>query len=190
MVAQRVYGLALGYEDLNDHDALCRDPLLAMVAGKKDVEGQSAAAGEGPGQGPGGQEHAEPAGVERGAGRGGNATRRSPSTARAADRLLVDAYIEAQDEVPGDVILDLDATDDPLHGNKKGGSSTATTALLLPAAVYLCGKHVLCARLRPSNIDASAGALEEVERIVGQLRERGPRCTSRCGATAGSAGRR
>jgi len=93
----------------------------------------------------------------------------------AADRLLVELYMESESRQPEEVILDLDATDDPLHGNQEGRFFHGYYGHYCYLPLYIfAGHHALCCRLRPSNIDASEGALEEVKRIVGQLRESWP----------------
>lgn len=171
LVAQRVYGLALGYEDLNDHDELCRDPLLALLAGKKDVQGK--------------QRRRE---ADRGKALAGKSTlnRLELSCERVAegerykkisanfeemDRLLVDLYVETQETAPTEVVLDLDATDDPVHGRQEGRFFHGYYGHYCYLPLYIfAGRHALCTRLRPCNIDAPAGALEEVKRIVEQLR--------------------
>jgi len=121
LVAQRVFGLALGYEDLNDHDHLRHDP-------------------------------------------------------GAIEALFVDLFMEAQSRTPGQIILDLDATDDPLHGHREGRffHGYYDGYCYLPLYIF-CGGHLLAAKLRPANIDGAAGALEEVIRITKQIRQRWPR---------------
>jgi hypothetical protein len=175
MVAQRVFGLALGYEDLNDHDELRRDPLLAVLAGKEDVEGQKRRREADRGQALAGKSTlnrlelgsvSEPA-EER--------YKRIGFDSQAADHLLVELYVESQQEVPEEVILDLDATDDPTHGRQEGRFFQGYYGHYCYLPLYIfAGDQALCARLRPSNIDASEGALEEVQRIVGQLRRHWP----------------
>lgn len=175
LVRQRVYALALGYEDLNDHDRLRQDPLLALLAGKSDVEG-----------------HHRRRTRDRGkAGAGKSTLNRlelTPAEAdprarykkivldeKAVDRLLVDLYLQSQPRPPERIVLDLDATDDPVHGQQEGRffHGYYGNYCYLPLYIFI-GDHLVCARLRPSNLDAAAGALEEVERIVAQLRRRWP----------------
>jgi hypothetical protein len=172
LVRQRVYGLALGYEDLNDHDQLRRDPLLALLAGKRDLEGA---------------ERRRQA--DRGKAAAGKSTLNrlelTPKDAdekarykkivmreEAVDALLVDLFVQAHGERPERVVLDLDATDDPVHGNQEGRffHGYYRHYCYLPLYIF-AGEHLLCARLRPSNIDASAGAVDEVKRIVARLRQ-------------------
>ena len=91
------------------------------------------------------------------------------------DRLLVDAFVESYAKPPKEIWLDLDATDDPVHGRQEGRffHGYYRHYCYLPLYIF-CGEHLLCARLRPSNIDASAGSVEELERIVGRIRARWP----------------
>jgi Transposase DDE domain group 1 len=171
LVRQRVYGLALGYEDLNDHDELRADPLLALLAGKADLEGagrrQQRDRGK-PGAGKSTLNRLELTPKEA------NATARYKKIVmreEAVDDLLVQLYIQAQERQPEPVVLDLDATDDPIHGEQEGRFFHGYYGHYCYLPLYIfAGEHLLCARLRPSNIDGSAGAVEEVERIVKALR--------------------
>ncbi len=88
-----------------------------------------------------------------------------------ADDFFVDVFIRSYDKTPPRIIIDLDATDDPVHGNQLGGFFHGYYGgyCYLPLYIF-CGEHLLCARLRPSDIDASDGSLKEIIRIVGQLR--------------------
>jgi len=97
-------------------------------------------------------------------------------SAEAIDTLLVDLFLEAHPRAPREIVLDLDATDTPLHGRQEARFFHGYYGhyCYLPLYVF-CGDHLLCARLRPSNIDASAGSLEEVQRIVRQIRARWPK---------------
>lgn len=165
MLAQRIYGLALGYEDLNDHEELRSDPLLALLAGKREIEqplaGKSTL----------------------------NRLERTPSGSPFAERyhkigyspagideLLVKIFLEAHQRGPKQIVLDLDATDTPLHGKQEGRFFHGYYGHYCYLPLYIfCGDHLLCARLRPSNQDASAGSIPELERIVGQIRARWPK---------------
>ena len=161
MVAQRVYGLALGYEDLNDHEELRNDPLLAVLVEKADG-GSPVLAGKST----------------------LNRLELTQETASrkerykkivldhgAVDRLLVDIFLAAHPEKPKEIILDLDATDDPLHGKQEGRFFHGYYGHYCYLPLYIfCGEFLLCARLRPSNLDASAGSVEELKRIVAQIR--------------------
>ncbi len=141
LVSQRIYGLALGYEDLNDHEQLRQDPLLRVLAGKCDVEG-------------------------------------SPLITfwkDGIDELLVKVFVESHAAAPEEIVLDVDATDLPLHGEQEGRffHGYYDSYCYLPLYIF-CGDQILCARLRQSNGDAAAGSLAEIQRIVAQLRAAWP----------------
>src|SRR3954452_17313828 len=96
---------------------------------------------------------------------------------RQFERLLVDVFLDAHGKAPAQITLDLDATDDPLHGNKEGRFFHGyyyDCSCYLPLYIF-CGRHLLAAKLRRSDIDGAAGSVEEVARIVGQIRARWPR---------------
>jgi hypothetical protein len=162
MLAQRIYGLALGYEDLNDHEELRRDPLLAVVAGKRQLQEPLA------GKSTLNRLELTPAGSpleER--------YHKITYSAEALDQLLVELFLEAHDERPEEIVLDLDATDTPLHGEQEARFFHGYYGHYCYLPLYIfCGDHLLCARLRPSNQDASAGSLPEVQRLVAQIRAR------------------
>ena len=171
LVKQRVYGIALGYEDLNDHDQLRQDPLLALLAGKRDVEGQDRRRVQDRGKAGAGKSTLNRLELTPVGARADARYKKIVMDEAAVDRLLVDLYIQAQPRQPRRIVLDLDATDDRVHGEQEGRFFHGYYGCYcyLPLYIFI-DEHLVCARLRPSNIDASAGALEEVERIVGQLR--------------------
>jgi hypothetical protein len=165
LLAQRIYGLALGYEDLNDHEELRRDPLLALAAGKRKLE--------------------EPLAGKSTLNRLELTPAESPLHDRyhkityssaALDGLLVDIFLESYATAPGQIVLDLDVTDTPLYGQQEDRffHGYYNDYCYLPLYIF-CGDHLLCARQRASNQDASAGSREEVERIVQQIRRRWPK---------------
>ena len=176
LIKQRVMGLALGYEDLNDHDVLRQDPLLALLS---DV--------------------AEPTGADRrrardkGCALAGKSTLNrlelTPLDADAASRykkivacpeamddLLVDLFLEAHDRAPEEIILDVDATDDPLHGHQEGRffHGYYRSYCYLPLYIF-CGEHLLCARLRKADQDGAGGTVDELAPIIERMRLRWPR---------------
>ena len=159
MVMQRVVGIALGYEDLNDHDQLRRDPVLAVLAGKLEAQRSDCA----PLAGKSTLNRLELSRAEP------TRYHKVSHHPAAIESLFVDLFLEAQQKAPKQIILDLDATDDPLHGNQEG-----RFYCYLPLYIF-CGRHLLAAKLRRSNIDAAAGAVEEIARIVAQVRRRWPR---------------
>jgi hypothetical protein len=167
LVGQRVVGIALGYEDLLDHDRLRHDPVMAVLAGKLAARRRDCAPLAGKST-LNRLEHAPAGGPSR--------YHRIGHDAAAIEALLVTLFLDAQRRPPQEITLDLDATDDPLHGRQEGRffHGYYSCYCYLPLYVF-CGRHLLAAKLRRSNIDASAGALEEIERIVRQIRKRWPR---------------
>jgi len=163
LVMQRVMGIALGYEDLNDHDQLRCDPVLAVLAGKLEASRQNCA----PLAGKSTLNRLE---LSR-----GEPTRyhKISHDAAAIERLLVDLFLDAHGKAPKQIILDLDATDDPLHGQQEGRffHGYYDCYCYLPLYVF-CGRHLLAAKLRRANIDAAAGAVAEIARIVALIRRR------------------
>ncbi len=176
LVAQRVYGLALGYEDLNDHDELRLDPLLATVVGKADPTGSARRCKRDRGKALAGKSTLNR--LEGGIGTDPRTDtyKRVGVNEAAVQELWVQLFLEAFDDAPEEVVLDLDATHDPLHGQQEGRFFHGYYGCYCYLPLYIfCGQHLLCAKLRRSNIDASAGAVQEVERIVGQIRQQWPR---------------
>lgn len=167
LVAQRVMGIALGYEDLNDHEQLRFDPLLGAVIGRLESGRKRCAALAG---------KSTLNRLERFEAEGISRYHKIRPQADRIESLLVDLFLEAYRQPPKQIVLDLDATDDPLHGQQEGRffHGYYDGYCYLPLYVF-CGRHLLCAKLRPANQDASAGALEEVQRIVGQIRARWPK---------------
>ncbi len=175
LAAQRVYGLVLGYEDLNDHDQLRGDPLMAVLVGKAEPKGTDRRRVQDQGKAGAGKStlnrlELTPADADAKA-----RYKKIVYDAQSMDRLLVELFLEAREQPPARIVLDLDATDDPVHGNQEGRFFHGYYGDYCYLPLYiLCGEFVLCARLRSSNIDASAGALEEVQRIVAQIRATWP----------------
>jgi hypothetical protein len=175
LVAQRIYGLALGYEDLNDHDQLRSDPLMAVVAGKRDPEGAGRRKPRDRGKALAGKSTLNRLELTKADAGREDRYAKIVMDPEAIDRLLVDVFLEAHREAPEEIVLDLDATDDPLYGKQEGRFFHGYYGHYCYLPLYIfCGEHLLCARLRSSNIDASAGSKEEVERIVTRIRQRWP----------------
>ncbi len=172
LIAQRVYGIALGYEDLNDHDALRSDPVLAMLCGKKDVTGSDRR----------GKPLASAATLNRLENSAPDAApadryRRIAANFQAMDDLLCDLFLEAHPRPPKRIVLDLDVTDDPVHGEQQEGRfyhGYYRSYCFLPLYVY-CGQHLLACRLGVSNRDPGADVPEQISRIVERIRRAWPR---------------
>jgi hypothetical protein len=175
LVAQRVYALALGYEDLNDHDQLRHDPLLAVLAEKEDATGESRVRERDQGKALAGKSTLNRLELTGAVVSEEERYKKIAMDEAAVDRLLVDLFLQAHREPPPEIVLDLDATDDPVHGNQEGRFFHGYYGHYCYLPLYIfCGDFLLGARLRPSNLDASAGCVEETERIVGQIRQAWP----------------
>lgn len=161
MLAQRVYGLALGYEDLNDHEQLRTDPLLGVLSGKRELDDPLA-----------GKSTLNRLELTGRTGR----YHKIGYSGESIDRLLTEVFIESQARAPKEVVLDLDATDVPVHGHQpeRFFHGYYDCYCYLPLYIF-AGDQLLCARLRPSSQDAAAGTVEEVARIVAQLRQDWPK---------------
>ena len=165
LVGQRVFAIALGYEDLNDHDELRHDPIMAVLAGKLEARREDCA----PVAGKSTLNRLELSQLEP------TRYHKISHNPIAIRRLLVDLFLEAHKPAPNEIILDLDATDDPVHGNQEGRFFHAYYDCYCYLPLYIfCGRHLLAARLRRASLDAAAGAVEEVARIVGQIRRHWP----------------
>lgn len=176
LVAQRVYGICLGYEDLDDHDRLRSDPLLAALVGKTDPEGKNRRRK-----------------VDRGKALAGKSTLNrvelTPKDANCAHRYkkvvydedklkaaFVDAFIDAQKSPPKErLILDIDPTDDRIHGHQEGRFFHGYYGCHCYLPLYIfCGDDLLWSELRTSDGDATKGTLPAVKFIVERLRQKWP----------------
>jgi hypothetical protein len=165
LLAQRIFGIALGYEDLNDHDELRHDPMMAVLAGKLAARREDCA----PVAGKSTLNRLELGRLQP------TRYHKISHNPIAIKRLLVDLFLDAHERAPQQIILDLDATDDPVHGEQEGRffHGYYDCYCYLPLYVF-CGRHLLAAKLRPASMDAAAGAAQEVARIVAQIRRRWP----------------
>jgi hypothetical protein len=175
LLGQRIYGIALGYEDLNDHNDLLRDPLLAMALGKEDVEGQK-------------RRRNSDKGKALASASTLNRMELTPANASSNARykklvyhpeeieaLFPEVFLDSHAEAPTEVILDFDATDDPTHGHQEGRFFHGYYDCYCYLPLYVtCGDHLLVAKLREANQDASAGSVEILEMLVRRIRERWP----------------
>jgi hypothetical protein len=161
MVSQRIYGLALGYEDLNDHDQLRKDPVFAILAGRAEMSEPLA-----------GKSTLNR--MELGAGIK-DRYKKITFWKDGLDELLVKVFLESHQDPPSEIILDVDTTDLPLHGKQEGRFFHGYYAHYCYLPLYIfCEEQVLCARLREANQGAAAGSLQEIERIVTQIRTAWP----------------
>ena len=167
LVGQRVFGLALGYEDLNDHDELRHDPVFAVLAGKLEAKRSNCAPVAG---------KSTLNRLEHTPRRQAEKYHKIDYDAASLEALFVDIFLDAHARPPKEIVLDLDPTDDPIHGEQEGRffHGYYDCYCYLPLYIF-CGRFLLCAKLRPSNIDGAAGAVDEVARIVARIRARWPK---------------
>ena len=165
LLGQRVFGIALGYEDLNDHEELRYDPVMAVLAGKLEARREDCA----PVAGKSTLNRLELSRLEP------TRYHKISHNPIAIKRLMVDLFVEAHERAPKEIVLDLDATDDPVHGEQEGRffHGYYDCYCYLPLYVF-CGRHLLAAKLRRASMDAAGGAVAEVARIVAQIRRSWP----------------
>jgi hypothetical protein len=174
MLAQRVYGICLGYEDLNDHDELRGDVALAVACEHLDPMGERRWAERDRGKALAGKstlcrlEAGQPY-------RGGRQYCRISWDDAMLERLLVEKFLQSYRRAPKEIVLDVDETDDPLHGQQQGRHFHAyyDEYCYLPLYIY-CGSQVLCAKLRSSNLPTADGVKEELARVVERIRQAWP----------------
>ena len=175
LLAQRIYGLALGYEDINDHDTLRSDSLLALLVGKADLTGARRRRVRDKGYPLAGSSTLNRLELGTPGQAPSHRYQKIVADPSELDRLLVDVFLESHRQAPPVLWLDLDATDDPLHGQQEGRffHGYYKSYCYLPLYIF-CGEHLLCARLRPADRDAAAGSVKELARLIGQIRRRWP----------------
>lgn len=175
LLAQRIFALALGYEDLNDHDTLRHDPLLAVLVGKEDPTGQNRRRSEDRGKALAGKStlnrlELTPVGA-------GEKSRYKKVVARHRDieNFFVETFLSLHSTPPQEIVLDFDATDDPIHGHQLGRffHGYYDGYCYLPLYIF-CGEHLLCAKLRPADIDGAAGSVKQLAKIVERIRREWP----------------
>jgi len=178
LAAQRVYGLALGYEDLNDHDDLRQDPLLAVLVGKREPTGRDRLRARDRGKALAGKStlnrlELTPVGADA-----DSRYKKIVLNAHQAEMAFTEIFVQAHSQPPKRIVLDLDATDDPSHGNQLGRffHGYYKNYCYLPLYIF-CGEHLLWAQLRPADIDASAGSVRALSKIVERIRQSWPKGT-------------
>ena len=171
LVGQRVFGLALGYEDLVDHDELRHDPVMAVLGGKLEARRSDCA----PVAGKSTLNRLELSRPEP------TRYHKLSYDAAAIEGLFVDLFLDAHVVPPAQIILDLDATDDPLHGHQEERffHGYYDNYCYLPLYVF-CGRHLLAAKLRPANIDGAPAASKRWRGSSPRSAAAGPRCASCC----------
>jgi hypothetical protein len=171
LIKQRVMGLALGYEDLNDHDGLRHDPLLALLSDKHDLSGRTGKRDQDKGCALAGKSTLNRLELTPLDADATSRYKKIVADPEGMDDLLVDLFLEAHGSPPEEIILDVDATDDPLHGDQEGRffHGYYRSYCYLPLYIF-CGEHLLCARLRQADQDGAAGTVDELERIIRRIR--------------------
>lgn len=168
LVAQRIYGLIQGYEDLNDHERLPCDPVFTLALGKlSSNESESVAlAGKSTLNR---LEYCPETVIAQAEAR----YHRISHEPKRIKRLLLELFLESYRKPPRSIVIDLDVTDDSVHGSQEQGFFNTYYGGVCYAPLYIfCGHHLLAAKLRPSNVDPADGALEELQRVIGLIRER------------------
>jgi len=175
LLKQRIFGLCLGYEDLNDHDGLRCDPLLAVLVGKTDPTGQDRVRLRDRGQALAGKSTLNRLELTAVGAQAGSRYKKIVAHLGQIEEFLVEAFVQQYLLPPTRIVLDVDATDTPLHGHQLGRffHGYYDCYCYLPLYIF-CGDHPLCARLRPAGIDGAAGAVKQLARIVAQVRRHWP----------------
>jgi len=173
LVAQRVYGLCLGYEDLNDHDQLRADPVLAAMVGKTDLKGEHRREAKDRGKPLAGKSTLNRLELTRADASTEERYKKVSMSPEMIDQLMVDHFMDAHEDPPNQIILDLDATDDPIHGHQEGRffHGYYDCYCYLPLYIF-CDEFLLSAQLRSSSVDPAKGALTDLKRIVAQIRKK------------------
>jgi Transposase DDE domain group 1 len=175
LLKQRIFGLCLGYEDLNDHDQLRHDPLVAVLVGKNDPQGSDRVRARDRGKALAGKSTLNRLELTPVRANAGSRYKKIVAHLDALQRFLVDAFVQQHPVPPKRIVLDVDATDNPLHGHQLGRffHGYYDTYCYLPLYIF-CGDHPLLALLRPSNIDTATGLLKHLARIIAHLRRSWP----------------
>lgn len=168
LLSQRIFGIALGYEDLNDHEQLRHDPLMGVLAGKTNPSPQEGFAIAG--KSTLNRLELTPVGANE-----DSRYKKIVARHRDIEDFFVNAFLQVHSKPPKRIVLDLDATDDRLHGHQLGRffHGYYKSYCYLPLYIF-CGSHLLCAKLRPSDIDAAAGSVKQLDRIVKRIRAEWP----------------
>ena len=168
LLAQRVYGIVLGYEDVNDHDKLRYDPALAIALAKlnfiestPDILAGKSTINR--------LEYCPETIINQRQSR----YHKIEADFKAIEKAFVEIFLASYKKPPREIILDMDVTDDQVHGNQEGAFFNPYYHGVCYAPLYIfCGHHLLVAKLRSSNVDPAAEALPELKRIIGLIREK------------------
>lgn len=171
LLKQRVLGIALGYEDLNDHDRLRHDVVMGMLSEKDEPGGSDRVRKKDQGKPIAGKSTLNRLELTPEQANENSRYKKIVFDGAAIDELMVAIFIESHQSAPSQIVLDIDATDDPLHGHQEGRYFHGYYAEYCYLPLYIfCAEHLLCARLRPADKDPASGVLPELVRIVEQIR--------------------
>ncbi len=175
LLRQRIFALALGYEDLNDHDQLRYDPLLATLVGKQDPTGSDRLRKRDRGKALAGRNTLNRLELTPRRANADSRYKKIVAGASQIESVFVDVFLQLHRTPPKRIVLDLDATDDPVHGNQWGKffHGYYKSYCFLPLYIF-CGEHLLAAKLRPADVDGAAGSVKQLARIVEQIRRQWP----------------
>lgn len=175
LISQRVYAIALGYEDLNDHDSLRHDVVMGVLCEKSDPTGSERVRKRDQGKAIAGKSTLNRLELTPEDADEKSRYKKIVADGEQIDDLMVDVYIQAQPSAPAEVVLDVDATDDIVYGNQEGRFFHGYYGdyCYLPLYIF-CGEYRLCARLRVASEDPASGVHQELERIVNKLRAAWP----------------
>ena len=175
LISQRVYGIALGYEDLNDHDTLRHDVVMGMLCDKVDPTGGNRVREQDQGKAIAGKSTLNRLELTPESANESHRYKKIVADGEKIDELIVEVFIQSHWTPPLEVVLDVDATDDPVHGHQEGRFFHGYYAEYCYLPLYIfSGEHLLCARLRQADQDPASGVLPELKRIVKKLRDRWP----------------
>jgi hypothetical protein len=175
LIRQRVYGIALGYEDLNDHDSLRHDVVMGLLSEKRDPSGRDRVREQDQGKAIAGKSTLNRLELTPADANEKSRYKKIVADSGKIDELMITVFIESYQSAPSEVVLDVDATDDPLHGNQEGKYFHGYYAEYCYLPLYIFGgEHLLCARLRQANEDPASGVLQELKRIVEKLKQAWP----------------
>lgn len=175
LIRQRVYGMALGYEDLNDHDSLRHDVVMGLLSEKQDPSGRDRVREKDQGKAIAGKSTLNRLELTPEDANEKSRYKKIVAEGEKIDELMVAVFIESYQSAPSEVVLDVDATDDPLYGNQEGKYFHGYYAEYCYLPLYIfSGEHLLCARLRQANEDPAGGVLQELARIVKKLKSAWP----------------
>jgi len=175
LISQRVYGIALGYEDLNDHDTLRHDVVMGVLCDKVDPTGSNRVREQDQGKAIAGKSTLNRLELTPESANESHRYKKIVADGAKIDELMVEVFIQSHSTPPLEVVLDVDATDDPVHGHQEGRFFHGYYAEYCYLPLYIfSGEHLLCARLRQADQDPASGVLPELKRIVEKLRERWP----------------